>query len=986
MATVASTPRFTASTLGSDTAGPFNVGFRLFESDALTVYVNGEKREDWTLTADLDSGHDDAATITFDASLSNGDILWIEGSMVPERETDYGPTEPRLTDKANAELARVWATLVETVGKAANSLRTTTAQPPVDFEDGAVPMFKDGVFQNGPTADEVEMAQGYAAVAQAARDKAALWAEAAEDVEVESGQYSALHHAAKAATSASSASVSADRAELYASARVDTFADLSDIIPTDLAVGELVTVTDTGMVVKRVTSGGDYDYTGSGGVIFEVMIASVADAAEAAETAQEAAETAQDGAEAALQAIVNETFDLGLAWFVDPTVTGATAGSGSISDPFSPEHAFTGGSGVILPGHTVYLRGGTYKPSAHSLAGGRWDGFRVGSATFGGEPGNPVTFTDYPGEKAVFDDPLTWASLTNPIAESGRNVYETNTLTGLSGQWVGGSYRVDGKWYPLGSYRVDNTSKFQATTSIYADSGDYYTGPAVCALSTGEVRIRLDPPYIATENPFFSGDEYGDDPVHPVSLDPDAADLALFRQGQICLNIDGDWIDWVGTQIDGFYTLIKLNGDYCRILDLKSNRCPYIGIYPVGNNWTIGGDHFDIDGNLHETGTNIAWGDIKNGDEVLVQNRCQAIPIADIDGGGRICGKFKIRNFFDGHVIFRPDIEIGGPVDKTLVEGLTGQARENAMWAHAGQYLNIWDDAFQIGHRSQRLHIHHIICKGAGPSRVGTGSTTDYGSDFPNIHHCIFDTNSTRVMLNRRGRNSTRVPPIPEPDETGFDLVTKNEAGRLHRPVISTHGANSGPSDWLFPWAFTNNTLISGDDTNVPMFYKNIASFNSPAGLSHGVLNKVFNNLIIDSGIRITNPISNNLSYVNLKRIDTTIPTDIFDGNAWIYEEDPPLRFQKLTTSAGDMDNQITLCSELQTGAILTDVQVYYPPGWEADGIDKQGAITDVIDPMTYRPIDPDIKTGAVDLTMTGIEGLEYYSAYRGALAPLDSL
>jgi len=256
MATVASTPRFTASTLGSDTAGPFNVGFRLFESDALTVYVNGEKREDWTLTADLDSGHDDAATITFADDLSSGDILWIEGSMIPERETDYGPTEPRQTDKLNAELARVWATLVETVGKAANSLRTTTAQPPVNFDDGAVPMFKDGVFQNGPTADEITAAQGYATAASAS-------ASAAE--------------AAQTAAEAAADTIDVDKlAGIEAGATrnlaVDTFSDLANLTASDLDEGDYAQVTETGMVVKRVPSGGDLDYSGSGGVQFDIVL------------------------------------------------------------------------------------------------------------------------------------------------------------------------------------------------------------------------------------------------------------------------------------------------------------------------------------------------------------------------------------------------------------------------------------------------------------------------------------------------------------------------------------------------------------------------------------------------------------------------------------------------------------------------------------------------------------------------------------------
>lgn len=230
MATVASTSRFTIVTLASETAGPFDVGFRLFESDALTAYVDGVKNEGWTLTADLDAGYDDAAVILFDAALADGSILWIEGSMIPDRSDDYLSSEPRLTDKLNAELPRIVAALIEITSKANNSLRTTTEQPPLTVEDDAVLVFKDGVFQGGPTISEINTALGHAADAEAwaaaaeasataaagnantagtkadeagqFRDKAEKWAEEVEDTEVDPGKFSAKHHALKAAASA----------------------------------------------------------------------------------------------------------------------------------------------------------------------------------------------------------------------------------------------------------------------------------------------------------------------------------------------------------------------------------------------------------------------------------------------------------------------------------------------------------------------------------------------------------------------------------------------------------------------------------------------------------------------------------------------------------------------------------------------------------------------------------------------------------------
>ena len=62
-----------------------------------------------------------------------------------------------------------------------------------------------------------DLASTYKTDSQAARDKAQLWAEQTTDVPVETGGYSAKHHATKAAASATAASVSKDTATTKAS-------------------------------------------------------------------------------------------------------------------------------------------------------------------------------------------------------------------------------------------------------------------------------------------------------------------------------------------------------------------------------------------------------------------------------------------------------------------------------------------------------------------------------------------------------------------------------------------------------------------------------------------------------------------------------------------------------------------------------------------------------------------------------------------------
>lgn len=68
-------------------------------------------------------------------------------------------------------------------------------------------------------------------------------------------------NAARAAAAASAAA-----AALYDGPEVDEFAELATATPTDLPVGGLIRVKRTGVVYERVSTGGDYNYTGTGGV------------------------------------------------------------------------------------------------------------------------------------------------------------------------------------------------------------------------------------------------------------------------------------------------------------------------------------------------------------------------------------------------------------------------------------------------------------------------------------------------------------------------------------------------------------------------------------------------------------------------------------------------------------------------------------------------------------------------------------------------
>jgi hypothetical protein len=137
MATVSETTRSTRITLGSLTAGPFLVGFRLFDSDGLKVFVDGEPSTAYTLTANFDDGYDDDAEILLDDAFPEDTVVQIDGALIPGRSDDYVNPDPGLTEKINIELARMWAAISENRMLALRSVRSLEEIPATDGVSGA---------------------------------------------------------------------------------------------------------------------------------------------------------------------------------------------------------------------------------------------------------------------------------------------------------------------------------------------------------------------------------------------------------------------------------------------------------------------------------------------------------------------------------------------------------------------------------------------------------------------------------------------------------------------------------------------------------------------------------------------------------------------------------------------------------------------------------------------------------------------------------
>ena len=111
-------------------------------------------------------------------------------------------------------------------------------------------------------------------------------------------------------------------------------------------------------------------------------------------------------------------------WFVSPS--GSSTGDGSQARPWNFATAASGASGRILPGDTVWMRGGTYRGP-----------FRV---MVSGAAGSPVVFRQYPNERAIIDG--------------------AGTSSSVSVFYVGGQYTM------FWGFEITNSDPVRTTTSL----------------------------------------------------------------------------------------------------------------------------------------------------------------------------------------------------------------------------------------------------------------------------------------------------------------------------------------------------------------------------------------------------------------------------------------------------------------------------------------------------------------------------------------
>lgn len=163
MTTVPASTRTTTITLGSASAGPFLVGFRIFDA-GLDVYVNDVLRTDYTVSATFTNGFTDTASITFTAALPLGSVIRIDGDMPIARGAQYVNPDPNLTAKLNIELGRVWSGMQQLERDRSRGLRSTAPIDPIVPGPVGTALIRTATgYGTGPNAADIAGAQGYAA-------------------------------------------------------------------------------------------------------------------------------------------------------------------------------------------------------------------------------------------------------------------------------------------------------------------------------------------------------------------------------------------------------------------------------------------------------------------------------------------------------------------------------------------------------------------------------------------------------------------------------------------------------------------------------------------------------------------------------------------------------------------------------------------------------------------------------------------------------
>jgi hypothetical protein len=264
-------------------------------------------------------------------------------------------------------------------------------------------------------------------------------------------------------------------------------------------------------------------------------------------------------------------------------------------------------------------------------------------------------------------------------------------------------------------------------------------------------------------------------------------------------------------------------------------------------------------------------------------------------------------------------------------DAMVGFSGDSHIYVHHNDMIT-YDDALQLRESASFVEFAYNRVDGPGISHYGPTTNVNPGSVF--VHHNIIDATRPILMKRRTSDGSIRSEPLR---------------------VVPTHGGTQEGN----PWKIYNNTLIgaSKSSTGIEGAGKN----------DTGVPHEVYNNIIVSDDRWVTRNM----------RVDRK---DIYDGNAYWWR---PTKSSSSTfffdVRNGDARQSYASLAKFKSSAWASHTRSYYPPGWEASGIDNRDPKLD----ERYIPGDTTLWSGGVDLTRSRLPGIN--GTYRGAIRPGDN-
>ncbi|MCA1670862.1 MAG: PASTA domain-containing protein, partial [Actinobacteria bacterium] len=271
-------------------------------------------------------------------------------------------------------------------------------------------------------------------------------------------------------------------------------------------------------------------------------------------------------------------------------------------------------------------------------------------------------------------------------------------------------------------------------------------------------------------------------------------------------------------------------------------------------------------------------------------------------------------------------------------DGILAIGPLKSIHVHGVWFDEIWDDAWQMRKNVADVDYHDNVHFGAGPSRSGSPESAEPGAVY--IHDNVIDTTIHPLFWWRGGRAS--------------------ESAVGESIVFSSHNQPSA-EHFAWPWKLYHNTVYTGTiDQNKRYVGVGYFGLNTSKGQPH----EVFNNILVVLNGR---PLATHFWAASGR--------ERYDGNClWSARQwERPEHFgpyQRVHTATDPNGSTVKSVEDLHAKV----------PSWEAAGITRNPRLS-----MSYKPTDPDVRTGAVDLSARRWPGASPARQQRGAklTAPL---